>query len=154
MSSAALQRQSGPQLLACGANDAAGDVLEAIIGRSVAMTRVLEQVETVAPTRATVLILGETGTGKELMARAIHRMSSRRHLPFITLNCAAIQTDLLESELFGHERGAFTGALSQKIGRFEMANHRTLFLDEVGDIPLNLQPNASFSELALARECT
>ncbi len=94
----------------------------------------------VAPTDANVLILGETGTGKELVARAIHRLSPRRNLPLITLNCAAIPTGLLESELFGYERGAFTGALSQKIGRFEMAHRSTLFLDEVGDIPLDLQP--------------
>jgi formate hydrogenlyase transcriptional activator len=113
---------------------------EEIIGASVAMKRVLGQVEMVAPTDATVLILGETGTGKELIAHAIHRMSPRRNLPFISLNCAAIPTGLLESELFGYERGAFTGALSQKIGRFELAHRGTLFLDEVGDIPLELQP--------------
>ena len=113
---------------------------EEIVGSSTAMKRVMGQVEVVAPTDATVLILGETGTGKELIARAIHRMSPRRNLPFITLNCAAIPTGLLESELFGYERGAFTGALSQKIGRFELAHRGTLFLDEVGDIPLDLQP--------------
>ena len=113
---------------------------EEIIGNSAAMKRVMGQVEVVAPTDATVLILGETGTGKELIARAIHRLSPRRNLPFISLNCAAIPTGLLESELFGYERGAFTGALGQKIGRFEMAHRGTLFLDEVGDIPLDLQP--------------
>jgi formate hydrogenlyase transcriptional activator len=121
-------------------DNAKGDTFEEIIGRSAALKRVLGQVETVAPTDATVLILGETGTGKELIARATHRMSPRRNLPFVTLNCAAIPTGLLESELFGYERGAFTGALSQKIGRFEMAHRGTLFLDEVGDIPLDLQP--------------
>jgi len=113
---------------------------EEMVGNSAALRRVLRQVEVVAPTDANVLILGETGTGKELVARAIHRLSPRRKLPFITLNCAAIPTGLLESELFGYERGAFTGALSQKIGRFEMAHRGTLFLDEVGDIPLDLQP--------------
>jgi formate hydrogenlyase transcriptional activator len=111
-----------------------------IVGRSAALKRILAQVEVVAPTDATVLILGETGTGKELIARAVHSMSPRRERPFVTLNCAAIPTGLLESELFGYERGAFTGALTQKIGRFEMANRGTLFLDEVGDIPLDLQP--------------
>jgi formate hydrogenlyase transcriptional activator len=116
------------------------DGFEEIIGRSPAVKRILSQLEMVAPTNATVLILGETGTGKELMARAVHRLSARRNHPFITLNCAAIPTGLLESELFGYERGAFTGAVSQKIGRFERANGGTLFLDEVGDIPLDLQP--------------
>jgi len=113
---------------------------EEIIGSSTALKRILRQVEVVAPTDANVLILGETGTGKELVARAIHRLSPRKNCPFVTLNCAAIPTGLLESELFGYERGAFTGALSQKIGRFEMAHRGTLFLDEVGDIPLDLQP--------------
>ena len=111
-----------------------------IVGSSSSLNRLLEQIEVVAPTNATVLILGETGTGKELVARAIHRLSPRRERPFVTLNCAAIPTGLLESELFGYERGAFTGALSQKIGRFEMAHKGTLFLDEIGDIPLDLQP--------------
>jgi PAS domain S-box-containing protein len=113
---------------------------EEMIGSSAALRRILRQVELVAPTDANVLILGETGTGKELVARAIHRLSPRKNLPFVTLNCAAIPTGLLESELFGYEKGAFTGALSQKIGRFELAHRGTLFLDEVGDIPLDLQP--------------
>ncbi|HXM40839.1 MAG TPA: sigma 54-interacting transcriptional regulator [Bryobacteraceae bacterium] len=117
-----------------------GQDFEEIVGSSASLRRVQRQVEVVAPTDANVLILGETGTGKELVARAIHRMSPRRNLAFITLNCAAIPTGLLESELFGYERGAFTGALQQKIGRFEMAHRGTLFLDEVGDIPLDLQP--------------
>jgi formate hydrogenlyase transcriptional activator len=111
-----------------------------IIGRSAALEAVLEKVELVAPTTATVLIQGETGTGKELIAKAIHNISPRYGRPFIKVNCAAIPLDLLESELFGHERGAFTGAISQKIGRFELADKGTLFLDEVGDIPLSLQP--------------
>ena len=119
--------------------DAKGNFAE-LVGSSASLRRVQRQVEVVAPTDATVLILGETGTGKELVARAVHRMSPRRNAPFITLNCAAIPTGLLESELFGYERGAFTGALSQKLGRFEQANRGTLFLDEVGDIPLELQP--------------
>jgi formate hydrogenlyase transcriptional activator len=113
---------------------------EQIIGQSPALEAVLEQVEQVAPTDSTVLIQGETGTGKELIARAIHNLSSRCGRPFIKLNCAAIPFDLLESELFGHEKGAFTGAIAQKIGRFEMADKGTLFLDEVGDIPPGLQP--------------
>jgi formate hydrogenlyase transcriptional activator len=113
---------------------------EQIIGHSRALQSVLEKAECVASTDSTVLVLGETGTGKELMARAIHNLSSRRGRPFIKLNCAAIPFDLLESELFGHEKGAFTGAIAQKIGRFEPADKGTLFLDEIGDIPLGLQP--------------
>jgi formate hydrogenlyase transcriptional activator len=111
-----------------------------IIGKSAALRNVLKQIETVAPTDSTVLIYGETGTGKELIARAIHDRSRRRTGTFVKLNCAAIPTGLLESELFGHERGAFTGAISQRIGRFELANHGTIFLDEIGEIPLELQP--------------
>jgi formate hydrogenlyase transcriptional activator len=113
---------------------------EDIVGRSSALRRVLKQVETVAPTGSTVLIRGETGTGKELIARALHDLSPRRERTFVKLNCAAIPTGLLESELFGHEKGAFTGAISQKVGRFELAHQGTLFLDEVGDIPPELQP--------------
>jgi formate hydrogenlyase transcriptional activator len=111
-----------------------------IIGNSASLDSVLDQVEQVAPTDSTVLIEGETGTGKELIAHAIHNASQRCGRPFIKLNCAAIPLDLLESELFGHEKGAFTGAIAQKIGRFEMADKGTLFLDEVGDIPPALQP--------------
>jgi formate hydrogenlyase transcriptional activator len=113
---------------------------ERIIGDSPALEAVLEQVERVAPTDSTVLIQGETGTGKELIAHAIHNISSRCGRPFVRVNCAAIPLDLLESELFGHEKGAFTGAIAQKIGRFELADKGTLFLDEVGDIPPALQP--------------
>lgn len=111
-----------------------------IIGNSPALELVLAEVERVAPTDSTVLVLGETGTGKELIASAIHHLSARCGRPFVKLNCAAIPFELLESELFGHEKGAFTGALTQKIGRFEMADTGTLFLDEIGDIPLALQP--------------
>lgn len=111
-----------------------------IIGSSPALKFVLAEVERVAPTDSTVLVLGETGTGKELIARAIHNLSLRCGCPFVKVNCAAIPFDLLESELFGHEKGAFTGAIAQKIGRFEMANNGTLFLDEIGDLPLALQP--------------
>jgi transcriptional regulator with GAF, ATPase, and Fis domain len=113
---------------------------EQVIGNSSALESVLEQVERVAPTDSTVLIQGETGTGKELIAHAIHNLSSRCGRPFVRLNCAAIPLDLLESELFGHEKGAFTGAIAQRIGRFELADKGTLFLDEVGDIPPALQP--------------
>ena len=113
---------------------------EQIIGNSRALESVLEEVEQVAPTDSTVLIQGETGTGKELIARAIHNLSARCGRAFIKLNCAAIPFDLLESELFGHEKGAFTGAIAQKVGRFELADKGTLFLDEVGDIPPGLQP--------------
>jgi formate hydrogenlyase transcriptional activator len=113
---------------------------EEILGFSPALRRVLRQVETVAPTDSVVLILGETGTGKELIARAIHNLSGRRDRTFVKLNCAAIPTGLLESELFGHEKGAFTGAISQRVGRFELANGGTIFLDEIGEIPLELQP--------------
>lgn len=113
---------------------------EGIIGRSSGLRRVLQMVETVAWGDSTVLLLGETGTGKELVARAIHSHSPRRDRPIVKLNCAAIPTGLLESELFGHERGAFTGAIAQKIGRLELAHQGSLFLDEIGDIPLELQP--------------
>jgi formate hydrogenlyase transcriptional activator len=113
---------------------------EQIVGNSPALRVVLDQAERVATTDATVLIQGETGTGKELIAHAIHNASPRSGQPLIKLNCAAIPFDLLESELFGHERGAFTGAIAQKIGRFELADKGTLFLDEIGDIPLALQP--------------
>jgi formate hydrogenlyase transcriptional activator len=113
---------------------------EEIVGESPALKRVLSQVETVAPTDSSVLMLGETGTGKEVIARAIHDLSPRRERTFVKVNCAAIPTGLLESELFGHEKGAFTGAIAQKVGRFELAHRGTLFLDEVGDIPLELQP--------------
>lgn len=113
---------------------------EEMVGRSPEWKRVLHQIETVAPTDATVLIMGETGTGKELVARAIHNQSPRRERTFVKLNCAAVPTGLLESELFGHEKGAFTGAITQQIGRFELAHKGTLLLDEIGDIPLDLQP--------------
>jgi formate hydrogenlyase transcriptional activator len=111
-----------------------------IVGQSPAVRQVLRQVETVAITDSTVLLLGETGTGKELLARAIHALSARRERAFVKLNCAAIPSGLLESELFGHERGAFTGAITQRTGRLELADQGTLFLDEIGDIPLELQP--------------
>jgi formate hydrogenlyase transcriptional activator len=113
---------------------------EEIVGRSPALRKVLQDIETVAPTDSNVLIYGETGTGKELIARAIHNLSNRSRNNFVKLNCAAIPTGLLESEMFGHEKGAFTGAVAQRIGRFELAHQGTVFLDEIGEIPLELQP--------------
>jgi formate hydrogenlyase transcriptional activator len=135
-SSAELNINRGPW-----ADEDGGDQrFEGIVGRSPALQRALRELKVVAPTDSGVLILGETGTGKELIARAIHNLSGRRDRPFIKLNCAAIPSGLLESELFGHEKGAFTGAVMRKAGRFEAADKGTLFLDEVGDIPLDLQP--------------
>jgi formate hydrogenlyase transcriptional activator len=131
---AAFERLPSSDPVSCGRR------FEQVIGSSPALESVLEQVEMVAPTDSTVLIHGETGTGKELIGRAIHNLSSRCGRSFVKLNCAAIPLDLLESELFGHEKGAFTGAIAQKIGRFELADRGTLFLDEVGDIPPQLQP--------------
>ena len=121
-------------------NELCGSGLPRIVGNSAALRRVLDMVRIVAPTDATVLINGETGTGKELIAEAIHKCSDRSNGPFVKVNCAAIPAGLLESELFGHERGAFTGAVTRSIGRFERANRGTLFLDEIGDLPLELQP--------------
>jgi formate hydrogenlyase transcriptional activator len=114
--------------------------LKEIVGKSEALQRVLEEIETVAPADSTVLVYGETGTGKELIARALHNLSGRKSNAFVKLNCAAIPTGLLESELFGHEKGAFTGAIAQRLGRFELAHGGTIFLDEIGEIPLELQP--------------
>jgi transcriptional regulator with GAF, ATPase, and Fis domain len=129
--------------LHCESNYAARNeerhIFEGMVGSSLPLRRTLEQVMTVAPTDATVLIQGETGTGKELIARAVHNLSPRRDRQYVRFNCAAIPLGLLESELFGHERGAFTGAVARKIGRFELANKGTLFLDEIGDVPLELQ---------------
>jgi formate hydrogenlyase transcriptional activator len=118
----------------------AENTFQGMVGSNVRLQVVLEDVQIVAPADSTALILGETGTGKELIARAIHDLSTRKNYAFVKVNCAAIPSGLLESELFGHERGAFTGAIAQKIGRFELANKGTLFLDEIGDIPLELQP--------------
>jgi formate hydrogenlyase transcriptional activator len=126
--------------LRSGEQDERDHQFDHIVGSSPALESVLVEVERVAPTDSTVVVLGETGTGKELIARAIHNLSARCGRPFVKLNCAAIPFDLLESELFGHEKGAFTGAMAQKLGRFEMADTGTLFLDEIGDLPLALQP--------------
>jgi transcriptional regulator with GAF, ATPase, and Fis domain len=130
----------GIERLRSGDQDDRDRQFDQIVGSSPALESVLAEVERVAPTDSTVLVLGETGTGKELMARAIHNLSGRYGRPFVTLNCSAIPFDLLESELFGHEKGAFTGAIAQKLGRFEIADTGTLFLDEIGDLPLALQP--------------
>src|SRR5580700_9462746 len=121
-------------------NQPRGNGWPQIVGNSAALLQVLDMVRMVAPTDATVLINGETGTGKELIAEAIHKGSDRSNGPFVKVNCAAIPAGLLESELFGHERGAFTGAVARSIGRFERAHRGTLFLDEIGDLPLELQP--------------
>jgi formate hydrogenlyase transcriptional activator len=115
-------------------------IYDGIIGQSTAIRDVLDQIRLVAPTDSTVLVCGETGTGKELVARAVHRLSARRAHTFVQCNCAALPTALLETELFGHERGAFTGAAASRIGRFELANHGTIFLDEIGEAPLEVQP--------------
>lgn len=131
-------RVLGPRLVSDAANGAR-DCVEGIIGASSPLRNVLEQVRTVAPTDSTVLIHGETGTGKELIARAIHSLSARRDRKLVRVNCAAIPAELLENELFGHERGAFTGAIARTVGRFELADKGTLFLDEIGDVPLELQ---------------
>jgi formate hydrogenlyase transcriptional activator len=122
------------------ADEPLGPRLPNIMGNSAALRRTLDMVKVVAPTNATVLINGETGTGKELIAEAIHKCSDRANRPFVKVNCAAIPSGLLESELFGHERGAFTGAIARRVGRFELASHGTIFLDEIGEIPLDLQP--------------
>lgn len=133
-----LPRTSKIELLDKSANSQ--DYFEGIVGESPALRSVLQLVETVAPRDSTVLLLGETGTGKELVARAIHNRSPRAGQPFVKLNCAAIPSGLLESELFGHERGAFTGAIARKIGRLQLSDQGSLLLDEIGDIPLELQP--------------
>jgi formate hydrogenlyase transcriptional activator len=131
---------SAPAKVAFDSNELSGSGLPRIVGNSDALQKVLDMVQMVAPTDATVLINGETGTGKELIAEAIHKCSNRSKGPFVKVNCAAIPAGLLESELFGHERGAYTGAVARGIGRFERANGGTLFLDEIGDLPLELQP--------------
>jgi formate hydrogenlyase transcriptional activator len=135
-----LADESPEQYLSLTEDTTEGNTFGGIVGSNARLNAVLEEVEIVAPADSTALILGETGTGKELIARAIHDLSPRKNYAFVKVNCAAIPSGLLESELFGHERGAFTGAIAQKIGRFELADKGTLFLDEIGDIPLELQP--------------
>src|SRR6202142_3762663 len=137
---ASLTIGNGASTVAIDTNELPDTGFPGIIGKSHALRRVLRMVRIVAPTNATVLINGETGTGKELIAEAIHQCSDRSNGPFVKVNCAAIPAGLLESELFGHERGAYTGAFTRSIGRFERANKGTLFLDEIGDLPLELQP--------------
>ena len=137
---ASFEIEDATSTVALDSDELRGSGLPRIIGKSAALRRVLDMVRVVAPTDATVLINGETGTGKELIAEAIHKCSDRSNGPFVKVNCAAIPAGLLESELFGHERGAYTGAVARGIGRFERANRGTLFLDEIGDLPLELQP--------------
>ena len=134
------QPRAGISALSFGDPVPEESICEGMVGRSAALRKVLEQLEIVASTDATVLICGETGTGKELVARAVHNLSARRTSPFVKCSCAAIPTGLLESEFFGHEKGAFTGAVVQRIGRFEFANRGTIFLDEIGEAPLEVQP--------------
>src|SRR5712691_1759466 len=138
--SASFENDDATSTFALDSDELRSRGLPRIIGNSAALRRVLGMVRVVAPTDATVLIQGETGTGKELIAEAIHKCSDRSNGPFVKVNCAAIPAGLLESELFGHERGAYTGACTRSIGRFERANRGTLFLDEIGDLPLELQP--------------
>src|ERR1700730_3829687 len=137
---ASFENDDGTSTVALDSDELYGSGLPRIVGNSDALRRVLDMVRVVAPTDATVLINGETGTGKELIAEAIHKRSDRSNGPLVKVNCAAIPAGLLESELFGHERGAFTGAVTRSVGRFERANRGTLFLDEIGDLPLELQP--------------
>jgi formate hydrogenlyase transcriptional activator len=134
------KEESVEQILSLEDDHPIEEEFRGIVGCNRRLKAVIENIQIVAPADSSVLILGETGTGKELIARAIHDLGPRRNYPFVKVNCAAIPSGLLESELFGHERGAFTGAIAQKIGRFELANKGTLFLDEIGDIPLELQP--------------
>src|SRR4030095_507786 len=149
---AARELRSGSQSVCIEENVRSETSPEEIVGTSIALRRVLGQAEIVAPTDSVVLIQGETGTGKELIARQVHNLSARRQRRFTKLNCAASPAGLLESELFGHERGAFTGAIGQKMGRFEVANGGTLFLDEIGEIPLELQPKLPRAPQAAAIE--